>query len=128
MSTYLVTGASRGIGFELCKQLVSRGDVVIAAARTPEKAANLKELENSHSGKLHLVKLDAEDASSIKVCSDKSNDFSFRERSTCAPVKSLLGGCSQAAADSLNKQFPGGLDVLINNAGISGSFLQCSQE
>ena len=50
------------------------------------------------------------------------------ERSTCAPVKSLLGDCSQAAADKLDKEFPGGLDVLINNAGISGSFVQCSQE
>lgn len=68
MSVYLITGASRGIGFELCKQLVARGDVVIAAARTPEKAANLKELEGSHSGKLHLIKLDTEDASTIKVC------------------------------------------------------------
>ena len=128
MSTYLITGASRGIGFELCKQLVSRGEIVIAAARTPEKAANLKELENSHSGKLHLVKLDAEDASSIKVWFDKSHDLSFRERPTCAPINSLSGGCMQAAADSLEKKFPGGLDVLINNAGISGDFLQCSQE
>lgn len=99
MSVYLITGASRGIGYELCKQLVARGDVVIAAARTPEKAANLKELEGSHSGKLHLLKLDVEDASTIK-----------------------------SAAATLEKNFPGGLDVLINNAGISGSFVQCSQE
>ncbi len=34
MTTYLVTGANRGIGLEYCKQLNSRGDDVIATCRT----------------------------------------------------------------------------------------------
>lgn len=33
MPTYLVTGANRGIGYEYCKQLKSRGDKVIAVCR-----------------------------------------------------------------------------------------------
>src|SRR5512140_1036309 len=33
MSTFLVTGANRGIGLELCRQLKGRGDTVIAACR-----------------------------------------------------------------------------------------------
>ena len=130
MSVYLITGASRGIGFELCKQLVARGDVVIAAARTPEKATNLKELEGSQPGKLHLVKLDVEDASTIKVWPSRAH-ARIRERSAFdidASFKSLTVAILQAAAATLEKQFPGGLDVLINNAGISGSFLQASQE
>ncbi|MCB9916727.1 MAG: SDR family oxidoreductase [Planctomycetes bacterium] len=34
MGTWLVTGANRGIGLELCRQLVARGERVIAACRT----------------------------------------------------------------------------------------------
>jgi NAD(P)-dependent dehydrogenase (short-subunit alcohol dehydrogenase family) len=34
MATYLVTGASSGIGLELCRQVHQRGDQVIAACRT----------------------------------------------------------------------------------------------
>ena len=33
MPSYLITGANRGIGLELCKQLHQRGDFVIATCR-----------------------------------------------------------------------------------------------
>jgi NAD(P)-dependent dehydrogenase (short-subunit alcohol dehydrogenase family) len=35
MARYLVTGANRGIGLELCRQLRDRGDEVIGACRKP---------------------------------------------------------------------------------------------
>ncbi len=37
MTTYLVTGANRGIGYEYCQQLQQRGDDVIAVCRTPSE-------------------------------------------------------------------------------------------
>lgn len=37
MATWVVTGANRGIGLELCRQLRARGEEVIAACRTPSK-------------------------------------------------------------------------------------------
>ena len=36
MAIYLVTGANRGIGYEYCRQLVNRGDEVIATCRFSE--------------------------------------------------------------------------------------------
>lgn len=41
--TWIVVGASRGLGHEFVKQLLSRGDSVIATVRKPslEKAASL---------------------------------------------------------------------------------------
>jgi NAD(P)-dependent dehydrogenase (short-subunit alcohol dehydrogenase family) len=38
MGTSLVTGANRGIGLELCRQLKARGDAVIAVCRRSSKA------------------------------------------------------------------------------------------
>ncbi len=42
--TCLVTGANRGIGLELARQLAARGDTVIATARDTEGAAELRGL------------------------------------------------------------------------------------
>ena len=41
MPTWLVVGASRGIGFEFVRQLLARGDQVIATVRDPTKASEL---------------------------------------------------------------------------------------
>jgi short chain dehydrogenase len=45
--TYLVVGASRGIGLEFVRQLLARGDQVIAAVRDPYKANELWQLSAS---------------------------------------------------------------------------------
>ena len=42
--TCVVTGANRGIGLELARQLSARGDTVIATARDPESASDLSAL------------------------------------------------------------------------------------
>lgn len=43
-ATYLVTGANRGIGLELARQLAARGDRVVATARRPAEAEELQAL------------------------------------------------------------------------------------
>ncbi|KAJ8455731.1 hypothetical protein ONZ51_g12353 [Trametes cubensis] len=91
-TTWLVTGASRGIGLEFVRLLVSSPEhVVIAACRRPESATALQALKESERGeRLHVVRMDVSDFDSIR-----------------ASVKQL-----EPILDDV------GLDYLINNAGI----------
>lgn len=59
-----ITGTSRGIGLELTRQALQRGDTVIAIARKPESSKGLVELKSEFSEKLQLLAVDvaAEDA------------------------------------------------------------------
>jgi NAD(P)-dependent dehydrogenase (short-subunit alcohol dehydrogenase family) len=61
MSTIsLVQGASRGIGLQFCRSLLSRNQqaIVIATCRSPEKADGLSELRKENPERLHVHKLD----------------------------------------------------------------------
>lgn len=64
-STYVITGASRGLGLEFVKQLSSKGNTVFALARNPEASEGLQKLVDNK--KVFAFKLDALDESSIKV-------------------------------------------------------------
>ena len=58
----VVTGANRGIGLELVRQLLARGDEVDAAVRHPESAHALRALESS---RLHIHRVDVTDAATV---------------------------------------------------------------
>jgi NAD(P)-dependent dehydrogenase (short-subunit alcohol dehydrogenase family) len=62
----LVTGANRGLGLEMTRQLLARGDRVVAACRHPGKALPLTRLAGEHPGKLHVMPLDLTDVRSIE--------------------------------------------------------------
>jgi NAD(P)-dependent dehydrogenase (short-subunit alcohol dehydrogenase family) len=57
--TFVVTGANRGLGLELARQLVARGERVIATARDPRRAGPLAELD------ARVLPLDVGDDASI---------------------------------------------------------------
>ncbi|PCH39152.1 hypothetical protein WOLCODRAFT_29407 [Wolfiporia cocos MD-104 SS10] len=64
--TWLVTGCSRGLGFELVKQLASESsNIVIATCRNPDRATALQDLRYGAIGMLHIVQLDVTDEESI---------------------------------------------------------------
>src|SRR5262245_51144782 len=63
--TCVITGANRGIGLELARQLSARGDTVIATARDPEAASDLNKLE------VQVEALDVEDTKSIAAFAKK---------------------------------------------------------
>ncbi len=54
----LVTGANRGLGLEFVRQLLARGDHVVATARQPGRATALNALAGEHPGRLHVLPLD----------------------------------------------------------------------
>src|SRR4249919_1237308 len=61
----LVTGANRGLGLEFVRQLLARGDHVVAACRHPGKATVLNPLAGEFPGRLHVLPLDVGDPKSI---------------------------------------------------------------
>lgn len=54
----LVTGANRGLGLAFCRQLLARGDRVIAACRHPGRAHELNQLAGEYPARLHVLPLD----------------------------------------------------------------------
>lgn len=54
----LVTGANRGLGLEFARQLLARGEAVVATARHPGQAHALGRLAGEHPGRLHVLPLD----------------------------------------------------------------------
>ncbi|KAK9719117.1 hypothetical protein K7432_004982 [Basidiobolus ranarum] len=89
MSTYVVTGASRGLGLEYVRQILQKNETrVFACCRNPSSAAQLDELKRSSGNRLTIHKLDVTDEASVK-----------------------------ASADEISKLASDGIDVLINNAG-----------
>jgi NAD(P)-dependent dehydrogenase (short-subunit alcohol dehydrogenase family) len=61
----LVTGANRGLGLEFVRQLLARGDRVVATCRHPGKATTLNPLAGEFPGRLHVLPLDVADPKSI---------------------------------------------------------------
>ncbi len=67
MKTIFITGASRGIGLELTKQLLTEGHKVIASCRNPEDAdALLACTENSDH--LEIMGLQVDEENSVRSC------------------------------------------------------------
>ena len=87
MRRVIVTGANRGLGLEFTRQLLARGDRVIAACRDPQRAEALQALASEQPDRLHVRTLDVADPESIA-----------------------------AFAHEASRLFDG-LDLLINNAG-----------
>ena len=85
----LVTGANRGLGLEFTRQLLARGDRVVATCRHPGRATALNALAGEYPGRLHVLPLD--------VASEKSRAELAREL-------------------PLVEDAP--LDLLVNNAGV----------
>ena len=68
-TTYLISGASRGLGLETARQLLaaSQSNRIIAAARSPASAAELQALIKEYPGRIEAATIDVSDPETIKV-------------------------------------------------------------
>uniref|UniRef100_A0A5B6ZUA7 Short-chain dehydrogenase/reductase n=1 Tax=Davidia involucrata TaxID=16924 RepID=A0A5B6ZUA7_DAVIN len=91
----VVTGANKGIGLEICRQLASHGVMVVLTARDEKRGIEALEKLKKSGLNDHVVflQLDVADPSSI-----------------------------DSLADFIKTQF-GRLDILVNNAGIGGAIV-----
>lgn len=88
----LVTGGTRGIGFEIVTQLAQRGMTVLLGARDRARGEEAASRIDAGSGAVEVVEIDVSEDASVT-----------------------------AAAENVTTRF-GRLDVLVNNAGLSGGY------
>src|SRR3569832_1374902 len=98
-STYLVTGANRGIGLEFARQLTFRGDRVIATARDPEKATDLKGTGAT------VWPLDVTDAASIATLTKRLADSPIDVLINIAGVSSTSKSITSLGDEELVRVF-----------------------
>ncbi len=96
-ATVLITGSSRGIGFELARQYAEAGWTVIATARKPSESKELTALAAQYT-KVTLEQLDVTDGASVAA---------LAQRLTGKPIDVLLNNAGDT--DEFRGQFFGKL-------------------
>ena len=74
MKTILITGANRGIGLELVRQLTSPGNRILATCRNPELAVELQQLSRDSHDNIEVLPLDVDRETSIVQLSETLRD------------------------------------------------------
>lgn len=97
MSMYLITGANRGIGLELTRQVLAEGHQVLATCRNPENADELKALAGD--GDLQVAQCDIgqpEDISRlVATVGGKAVDVLINNAGIYGPRDAVLGNLSR---------------------------------
>lgn len=73
----LIIGGNRGLGLEWTRQWLDRGATVYSTARQPGKADELQELQNQHTDKLHIHKVDVASDESVERLAKQLQDVSI---------------------------------------------------
>ncbi len=105
MADTLVTGAARGLGLALVRQLLERGDRVFAAARGGSEREELRELRRAHPDSLVPIALDVSDPQSIaeSVNEVRKHTDALDLLINNAGIASGQGGSSSTAPEPLGR-------------------------
>jgi len=104
-TTYLITGANRGLGLEFARQLSTRGDRILATARDPDKATDLARLVHQ------VIPLDVADEKSIEGLAEHVRDQPIDVLINNAGISSETKSITTLTAADLQKVF------LVNSTG-----------
>jgi NAD(P)-dependent dehydrogenase (short-subunit alcohol dehydrogenase family) len=77
MTSVLITGTNRGLGFEFARQYAAGGVRVFAACRNPAAAAALRQLEQTTEGRLSVIAMDVTDAKSVGNAAAQLKDLAI---------------------------------------------------
>lgn len=103
----VVTGAGRGIGLELCRQLVAAGDTVVGCPRRGG-SEGLDRLRDEFVGRLHAIPMDVADVASVARARDTVGGLVDRVDLlfNCAGIYPKdPGGIEQLDTESLERAF-----------------------
>ena len=77
MKTVLITGAARGIGLELVRQLAPTDCRILATCRNPDRAEDLRQIAEAHPG-IEVLMLDVEEEASVLELARRLDGTSHR--------------------------------------------------
>lgn len=97
----IVTGASRGIGLEMCRVLATRGDRVIATARATTPA--LAEIASAHG--VEVMELEVTDAGSINALAKRLSGRPIDVLINNAGVSSTAKSIGELTTEELQRVF-----------------------
>ncbi len=71
MKQIFITGSNRGIGLELARQCLQRGDQVFASCRQPDSADGLQQLKSTNPDRLTILQLDVTNQSEVESVAEQ---------------------------------------------------------
>jgi NAD(P)-dependent dehydrogenase (short-subunit alcohol dehydrogenase family) len=100
--TWFITGASSGLGQEMAKQLLARGDRVVGTARRPDALADLK---RRHGDRFAAATLELADTASIRA----AVEHAFQQMGRIDVIASsagygLFGAAEEVTDDQIDRQ------------------------
>jgi NAD(P)-dependent dehydrogenase (short-subunit alcohol dehydrogenase family) len=98
----VVTGANRGIGFEFVRQMIARGDDVVAGVRRPDRADSLRALAAE---RLRILTLDVADPASVVAFARELGDEPVDLLINNAGIVGDRGELTSLDAEDLSRTF-----------------------
>ncbi|MEV6781276.1 oxidoreductase [Streptomyces sp. NPDC051098] len=112
MTTWFITGASRGFGLEIARQALQRGDNVVATARRPDE---VQEALSVYSDRLLTVPLDVTDeaqaAAAVRAATDTFGTIDVLVNNA---GRGVLGAVEETSAETTRSVFDTNVFGLLN--------------